>query len=174
MTNKNWETTADKVIELGMRYIGVDYQIGADYKHDGSMKFDCSSFVEQAFEAQGFTMWGASRTQFLYDGNKQLKRSELRKGDLAFFTTEHNYEKYEEGDYRRNAHVGIVKKVHSDGRIEVLHTYKKGIGVTVSIMDAKKENYWSRAFLYGKRVIADDGSEAKDVEMKKKGLLERV
>ncbi|MEW9668257.1 C40 family peptidase [Ammoniphilus sp. 3BR4] len=168
-----WEVTADKVIAHGMHHLGTDYKLGADYDRDGSMMFDCSSFTEHMFEeGAGFSLYRTSRPQFLYDGNKQVTRSELRKGDLVFFMTMGNYEKYDEGDYRRNGHVGIVKEVHDDGSIDVLHTYKPGIGVTVQTMDAEQKNFMSKMFLYGKRIIADDGTEAKDVTMQKVGLKE--
>lgn len=167
-----WEGKADQVVAKGMKYLGVKYKLGADYHKDGTMKFDCSSFTQIIFkEAIGFNLQRSSRAQFMEDGSKPLTRSELRKGDLVFFATEHNYKKYKKGDYRRNGHVGIVKKVHSDGTIEVLHSFP-GKGVIVEKMDTKDKGYLSKAFLYGKRIIADNGFEAKDVDMPKKGLKE--
>lgn len=168
-----WEVTADKVIDRGMRYLGVDYKLGADYDQDGSMKFDCSSFTQYIFEkAVGFDLNRTSRAQFISDGNEQLTRDELRKGDLVFFATEHNYYKYDKGDYRRNGHVGVVKEVHRDGSIDVLHTAIPGVGVTVQTMDKDGKSFLSKAFLYGKRIIADNGAEAPDVTMPKAGLTE--
>ncbi|WP_167577519.1 C40 family peptidase [Ammoniphilus sp. YIM 78166] len=168
-----WNVTADRVITEGMKHLGVPYKLGADYKKDGSMRFDCSSFTQYVFaKAAGFELKRTSRAQFLNDGSRQLKREQLRKGDLVFFTTENNYEKYKAGDYRRNGHVGIVKEVRADGSIDVLHSFPKG-GVIIQTMDAKKNNYLSKTFLYGKRVIADNGTEARDVAMAKTGLTER-
>lgn len=168
-----WEVTADKVIAKGMRYLGVDYKLGADYDQDGSMKFDCSSFTQYVFaKSVGFDLNRTSRAQFMLDGSEHLTRDELRKGDLVFFATEHNYYKYDKGDYRRNGHVGIVKEVHRDGTIEVLHTALPGVGVTVQKMDKDEKNFLSQAFLYGKRIIADNGTEARDVTMAKTGLTE--
>ncbi|RXT06579.1 C40 family peptidase [Ammoniphilus sp. CFH 90114] len=167
-----WEATANRVIAEGMKHLGVKYKLGADYKKDGSMKFDCSSFTQYIFaKAAGFDLNRTSRAQFLLDGSKQLKREQLRKGDLVFFTTENNYKKYKSGDYKRNGHVGVVKKVHANGTIEVLHSYPQG-GVVVQTMDANGKNFLSKSFLYGKRMIADNGTEARDVTMAKKGLTE--
>lgn len=173
LAKPSWEATADKVIEHGMHHLGVDYKLGADFDRDGSMMFDCSSFTEHMFEeGAGFSLYGTSRPQFVYDGSQQLTRSELRKGDLVFFMTVNNYYKYEEGDYRRNGHVGIVTEVHEDGSIDVLHTYKPGVGVVVETMDVEQKSFLSKAFLYGKRIIADDGTEAPDVTMPTSGLVE--
>lgn len=173
-TNKPaWEITADKVIAHGMHHLGTEYKLGADYDKDGTMLFDCSSFTQHMFEkSAGFDLTSSSRSQFLYDGNKQLTRKELRKGDLIYFATIGNYKKYDEGDYKRNGHVGIVKDVKADGSIEILHTFKPGVGVVVETMRADKKDFWSKAFLYGKRVINDNGTEAADVTMPKDGLTE--
>lgn len=168
-----WEITADKVIAHGMHHLGTEYKLGADYDKDGSMLFDCSSFTQHMFEKGAkFDLTRTSRSQFLYDGNKQLTRKELRKGDLIFFTTIGNFKKYDEGYYKRNGHVGIVKEVKADGSIKILHTFKPGVGVVVETMRADKNDFWSKAFLYGKRVINDNGTEAKDVIMPKDGLTE--
>lgn len=167
-----WEGKADQVIAKGMKYLGVKYKLGADYNRDGTMRFDCSSFTQIVFkEAVGYDLQRSSRAQFMEDGSKALTMSQLRKGDLVFFATEHNYKKYSKGDYRRNGHVGIVKAVHSNGSIEVLHSFP-GEGVILQKMEANGKNYLSKAFLYGKRIIADNGAEAKDVSMPKKGLTE--
>lgn len=164
-----WERKADDVIALAETFYGVDYVYGA--KAGRTDVFDCSSLTQYVFWKNGIKLKRASRPQFLYDGDKVLTREELRKGDLVFFSTAGTAKKYPLDDYQRNGHVGIVKEVKKNGEIVFIHTYQKGIGVTDSKMRANQEKgWWNRHFLYGKRVIADDGSEASDVEVKKEDI----
>ncbi|TCS79885.1 C40 family peptidase [Tepidibacillus fermentans] len=145
-TKADWEKKADAIIQTGLKYWGTEYRLGADYDRDGSYLFDCSSFTEQIYEENGIDLLRSSRQQATQ--GVSVKRSEIRKGDLAFFATQ--------GDYvngqPRIDHVAIVKDVKPDGTIQLLHTYKKGIGVTTSTMYPNK-GYWNDTFLFAKRVI---------------------
>lgn len=165
-TPDGWKDKADEVIQLAEKFYGVDYEYGA--KAGRTDVFDCSSLTQYVFWKNGITLKRASRPQFLYDGDKVLSRNELRRGDLVFFSTAGTAKKYAKEDYRRNGHVGIVKEVKANGEIIFIHTYQKGIGVTDSIMHANLEKgWWNHHFLYGKRVIADNGSAAEDVSVDK-------
>lgn len=160
----NWKSKADDVLALAEKYYGVDYLLGA--KAGRTDAFDCSSFTQYVFWKNGIQLSRESRPQFLDDGDQVLTRNELRRGDLVFFSTALTAQKYEKGDYRQNGHVGIVKEVKENGEIVFIHTYEKGIGVTDSKMLAdRNKGWWNDHFLYGKRVIADDGSEAVDVKV---------
>jgi len=162
----DWQSKADDVLALAEKYYGVDYLLGA--KTGRTDAFDCSSFTQYVFWKSGIKLKRESRPQFLEDGDKVLTRNELRRGDLVFFSTALTAKKYEKGDYRQNGHVGIVKEVKANGEIVFIHTFKKGIGVTDSKMYADlNKGWWNDHFLYGKRVIADDGSEALDVKVDK-------
>ncbi|RXT15332.1 stalk domain-containing protein [Ammoniphilus sp. CFH 90114] len=168
-SDMGWKKKAEDVISLAETYYGIDYLYGA--KAGRTDVFDCSSLTQYVFWKNGIKLKRASRPQFLYDGDKVLRREELRKGDLVFFSTAGTAKKYNLDDYQRNGHVGIVKEIKKNGEIIFIHTYKKGIGVTDSKMKANQEKgWWNRHFLYGKRVIADDGSEAPDIEVKKEDI----
>ncbi len=170
---QGWKQKATEIIETAELFYGVDYLYGA--KAGRTDVFDCSSFTQYVYWKNGIKLKRASRPQFLYDGNQVLTREELRMGDLVFFSTGATAKKYDKEDYRRNGHVGIVKEVKKNGEIIFIHTYKPGVGVTDSKMHADlKKGWWNRHFLYGKRVIADDGSEALDVEVIKTEIRKMV
>ncbi|WP_391557896.1 stalk domain-containing protein [Robertmurraya sp.] len=172
-TPAGWQAKVDEVIHLAEKFYGVDYEYGA--KAGRTDVFDCSSLTQYVFWKNGITLKRASRPQFLYDGDKVLSRKELRRGDLVFFSTAGTAKKYAKDDYRRNGHVGIVKEVKANGEIMFIHTYQKGIGVTDSIMHANLEKgWWNHHFLYGKRVIADNGSAAEDVTVDKNEIQQYI
>jgi lipoprotein Spr len=170
----DWEAVADKVIAEGMKLYGkgkTEYVYGAErYIFSNGRRnpdfdideFDCSSFTQYIFAKHGFTLKSASRSQFLGDGYF-VNRDQLRKGDLVFFSTSGTDDKYEKGDYRSNGHVGIVKEVKPNGDVVVLHTYSPKSDVTTTTMYANNTGWWNQHYLYAKRVIADNGTEAKDV-----------
>jgi len=146
LTSETWAKKADSIIATGNKYWGVDYKFGADYNKDGSYKFDCSSFTQKVYDENGISLYRSSRGQATQ--GTYVNRSDIRKGDLAFFATQ--------GDYvngqPRIDHVGIVKEVKADGTIVLLHTYKVGLGVTTSTM-SPNSGYWNSTFQFARRVI---------------------
>lgn len=164
MDKPGWEKKADAVILLAEKYYGVDYLYGA--KSGRTDVFDCSSLTQYVFWKNNIKLRRTSRAQFIYDGGDVLSRDQLRRGDLVFFSTAGTARKYKKDDYRRIGHVGIVKEVKDNGEIEFIHTFQKGIGVTDSKMNANHDKgWWNAHFLYGKRMIDDDGTAAKDVSV---------
>ena len=86
--------TLEKVIEKGYECLGVPYVFGAVRYHDGNGNrlngfskdaFDCSSLMQYMFKlAAGVNLQLTTRTQ-IYQGTT-VKKSNLRRGDLMFFT----------------------------------------------------------------------------------------
>ncbi|MGN0818667.1 MAG: C40 family peptidase [Candidatus Coproplasma sp.] len=84
----------ESVIAEGTRHMGTKYVYGATRYHDGTGKllsgftvtqFDCSSLVQYIFKkAVNFNLQVNTRTQVAQ--GKTVKRSELQRGDLIFFT----------------------------------------------------------------------------------------
>ena len=125
---------ADKIIDLGLKYLGTPYKFGAPA---GSTKvFDCSSFVQYVYKRNGISLPRTSRSQAKV--GHYVKRSELRKGDLVFFWTSRT-------GRGKIGHVAIYM-----GNGKILHTYRKGIGVTVSKLNSK---YWSSHYVTARRVL---------------------
>ena len=122
---------ANAIISTGNRYLGTPYKFGAEYSTSG--KFDCSSFVQYVFKKNGYTLPRTSRQQAKM--GKYVSKSNLKKGDLVFFTV---------GKSKRIGHVGIYA-----GNGKMLHTYGKG-GVKYSSIHS---NYWKNHYVTARRII---------------------
>ncbi len=92
--DKSKDEAVERVIEEGYKYLGVTYVYGATRYHDGSGKklsgfstsaFDCSSLMQYIFKiGAGVNLQLTTRTQ-IYQGTT-VKKSEIKRGDLLFFT----------------------------------------------------------------------------------------
>jgi cell wall-associated NlpC family hydrolase len=132
-----WEKKVDAVIAEGLKYLGAPYQFGASTKQTET--FDCSSFMKLIFGRNDVTLPRDSRQQSQQGDNVSL--DQLRKGDLLFFTT----------SARKNLkgldHIGHVAIYLGENK--VLQTYKVGIGVTVTNLDAN----WTSRIVSAKRIV---------------------
>lgn len=128
--------SSNKVVYQAKRWMGYRYRFGADGPWDRA--FDCSSYTRYIYRKVGVYLPRTSRSQARV-GRYIGKIRYLRKGDLVFFDASRTRG-------RRGAvdHVGIYI-----GNGRVIHTYKRGVGVTVS----RLRGYWARSFLFGRRVI---------------------
>jgi cell wall-associated NlpC family hydrolase len=130
---------ANNVIASGKHFLGVRYQFGASSGNTSA--FDCSSFTQYVFKQNGINLPRSSRQQA--NVGIPVAKSQLQAGDLVFSDTNR--------DGTIN-HVGIYM-----GNGQVLHTYRAGIGVTIS-------NYagstWDRTFVTARRVIPGGGGQA--------------
>ena len=113
----------ESVIEEGLKLLGVKYVYGAVRYHDGrgnklknftTSAFDCSSLMQYMFYmgADGLLLDVTTRTQVVQ--GKTVPRSELRRGDLMFFT---NAQRYNKTGTERIGHVALYL-----GENLILHT----------------------------------------------------
>ena len=107
---------ADKIIEIGEKYLGTPYKYGSS--KNTTKTFDCSSFTQRVFKEAGITLPRDSRQQSTV--GKTVSKSNLQKGDLIFMKAS------VKSSSDRITHVAIYA-----GNGKILHTYGKP-GVTYS------------------------------------------
>ncbi|WP_240041347.1 C40 family peptidase [Paenibacillus ginsengarvi] len=127
-------TRAGSIISTGLKYKGTPYVFGA--KSGRTSAFDCSSFTQYLFKKQGISLPRSSKQQSKV--GSYVSRSNLKKGDLVFFWTSRT----------GKGNVGHVAIYMGNGKI--LHTYKKGVGVTTSSLNS---SYWSSHYMTARRVL---------------------
>ncbi|WP_054972016.1 C40 family peptidase [Paenibacillus sp. A3] len=125
-------SVADKIIATGKRYLGVRYKFGAPAGRTDV--FDCSSFTQYVFKQHGIKLPRSSRQQATV-GTKVAK-SQLKPGDLVF------------SDTNRDGKINHVSIYIGNGKL--LHTYRVGVGVTISNF---KGSTWDKTFVTARRVI---------------------
>lgn len=121
------KASADRIIATGGQYMGTPYKFGA--KKGDTRQFDCSSFTQIVYGQHGIKLPRSSRQQS--NVGFGVSKHNMKKGDLLFF--------------RSPNHIGIYM-----GDNKMLHTYKKGIGVTTSSLD---EGRWKSRLQKVRRVL---------------------
>ncbi len=117
------------LVALARRFLGVPYRWGGT----GNGGFDCSGFLYTLFQRLGITL---PRTSFAMFGvGRPVGRSELRPGDLVFFTT------YAAGA----SHAGIYI-----GGGSFIHASSAGGGVRI---DALSDPYYNARYLGARRIF---------------------
>lgn len=125
-------SVANKVIQTGKKYISTPYVFGAASGRTSA--FDCSSFTQYIFKKNGITLPRSSREQSKV-GTK-VSKTNLLPGDLIFSDTNRD---------------GVINHVSVYmGNNKLIHTYKKGVGVTISNF---KGSAWDKTFVTARRVI---------------------
>ena len=124
---------ASELVIQAMGLLGVPYLSGGTSEEKG---FDCSGFVRHMYEKSvGLVL--PRRAEEQAKVTEEIKRSELKPGDLVFFNT-----------LRRTfSHVGIYV---GDGKF--IHAPRPGKAVRV---DDMREAYWQNRFNGARRVQAD-------------------
>ncbi|MGE5704020.1 MAG: C40 family peptidase, partial [Clostridia bacterium] len=140
-TSEDWAKKAQSVIKAGEQYLGTPYKYGSSRSDKSTM--DCSEFVMWAFKEGANIDLGRGGARSEFQKTKEISRSELRPGDLVFFSTRATM-KYDKDSINRIGHVGIYV-----GDNKVLHTYGEG-GVKYSSM---KSGWWDEHFVRAGRVI---------------------
>lgn len=133
----SWKRKADHLIVKGMGFLGTPYVFGA--KSDQTDSFDCSSFLRYIFISQGVSLPRDSRQQSQL--GTEVSIDQLRVGDLVFFTTPKRKNK---SGIDRIGHVAVYL-----GNGLMLHTFRPGIGVTISELNGS----WKDRFVQAKRVL---------------------
>jgi peptidoglycan DL-endopeptidase LytE len=122
---------ADRVIQIGEKYLGAKYLYGASPSRTDA--FDCSSFTMRVFGEAGISLPRTSTAQS--QAGTTVSFNQLQKGDLVFFDT--NF------DGAIN-HVGIYA-----GNGQMLNaSTSKGVSYT-----SINSSYWQERFVKAVRVI---------------------
>lgn len=112
----------ERVISTGAKLLGTPYVYGAVRLHDGSgnlykgftvSAFDCSSLMQYMFYYGASALLQVNTRTQVYQGTT-VKRSQLQRGDLIFFT---NASRYNKTGVERIGHVAIYL-----GDNYILHT----------------------------------------------------
>lgn len=117
-----------RVVQNAMGYMGVPYVFGGS----SPSGFDCSGFVMYVFGGAGISLPRTADVQ--YEVGTPVEKSDLRAGDLVFFTT------YTYGP----SHVGI-----SLGGDKFIHA-SSSKGVTI---DTLNRGYWISTYIGARRVM---------------------
>lgn len=130
--SKSSSSVAKKVINTGKKYLKTPYKFGA--RSGRTSAFDCSSFTQYVYKQHGIKLPRSSRQQAKV--GKYVSKKNLRAGDLVFSDTNR--------DGKIN-HVAIYM-----GNNRLLHTYKVGVGVTITKF---KGTIWDKTHVTARRVI---------------------
>jgi cell wall-associated NlpC family hydrolase len=118
--------TASELVMQAMNFLGVPYRRGGNTAEQG---FDCSGFTRHVFENSiGLVLPRRADEQAKSSSLLNVKREELKPGDLVFFNTMR----------RAFSHVGIYV---GDGKF--IHAPRAGGEVRVEDM---RQAYWSKRF----------------------------
>ena len=127
--------TASDLVLSAMNFLGVPYRRGGSSPEQG---FDCSGFTRHIFERSvGLVLPRRADQQANEAGLLDVKRDELKPGDLVFFNTMR----------RAFSHVGIYV---GDGKF--IHSPRTGGQVRVEDM---REAYWAKRFNGARRAEID-------------------
>lgn len=121
----------------------ADSYLGTPYRYGGMTRsgIDCSAFVLSVYgAAMGMDLPRVAASQA--QQGERVDRSELKKGDLVFFSHGGG----------RISHVGIVHEVTADGEVRFIHAATSR-GVMISPLTDK---YWGPKFRFAKRIINAD------------------
>ena len=118
--------TASDLVLSAMNFLGVPYRRGGSSPEQG---FDCSGFTRHIFERSvGLVLPRRADQQANEAGLRDVKKDELKPGDLVFFNTMR----------RAFSHVGIYV-----GEGKFIHSPRSGGQVRVEDM---REAYWAKRF----------------------------
>jgi lipoprotein Spr len=120
-------STASNIIKTGEQFMGVRYQFGA--RTGNTSSFDCSSFTQYVYRANGVNIPRSSRQQS--QAGTYVSRDQLQPGDLVFF-------------YSPIHHVAIYM-----GNGKLLHTFGSA-GVTITDLNS---GWWNSHYTTARRVL---------------------
>lgn len=126
---------ADAIINTAKSLIGrAEYEYGV--RDRKNLIFDCSSFTEYVFEMHGIELkWG---TRYQKNAGRFVSKSNLKKGDLVFFSI---------GNSDSIGHVGIYI-----GNGDFIHITENNNGPDVHINNLNK-GYWEDHYKTARRVL---------------------
>jgi len=127
---------ASEIIQQAKEYLGNKYVWGATGENN---TFDCSGLTKYVYEKNGIPLPRTSLLQSKY--GLFIERDELQPGDLLFFNTSHDKNKYVN-------HVGIYM-----GDNMFLHASSAQKKVVISNFNA---TFYSKCFVVARRPIMQD------------------
>lgn len=129
--------TVNNLLDEAMSHLGARYRSGSK----GPYTFDCSGFTSYVFKQLGEGNIGcSSRDQ--YARNMPVSRSDMRRGDLVFFTSPRSG--------RKVGHVGIVVDVDPiNNTFNFIHA-SSSEGVKIS---NSNDGFYARRFIGVRRVF---------------------
>ncbi|MUT67091.1 cell wall-associated hydrolase [Paenibacillus sp. NEAU-GSW1] len=122
---------ANAIIATGKSFLGKPYKFGAPSGITSS--FDCSSFTQYVYKKHGISLPRSSKDQSKV--GIKVSKANLKAGDLVF------------SDTNRDGVINHVSIYIGNGKL--LHTYKVGIGVTISTF---KGSAWDKTYVTARRV----------------------
>lgn len=123
--------TASDLVMTAMNFLGVPYRLGGNSEQQG---FDCSGFTRHIFENSiGLVLPRRADEQATTAGLLNIRRTELKPGDLVFFNTMR----------RTFSHVGIYV-----GDDKFIHSPRAGGAVRIEDM---RDGYWATRFTGARR-----------------------
>lgn len=126
----------DNLMDEAVSHIGTPYRWGSK----GPKTFDCSGFTSYVFQQEKNQFIGAS-SRDQYAQNIPIRREELQRGDLVFFTSPRAR--------KGVGHVGIVVDVDSvSNTFTFIHASTKD-GVKIS---KSTDGYYTRRYVGARRV----------------------
>ncbi len=131
---------ASDMVLSAMNFLGVPYRRGGQSADTG---FDCSGFTRHVFEMSiGLVLPRRAAEQARLTALEQVKREDLKPGDLVFFNTMR----------RAFSHVGIYI---GDGKF--IHSPRSGAKVRI---ESLREAYWAARFNGGRRAALPEAQAA--------------
>lgn len=127
--------TMDDIMDQATALIGSRYHSGSK----GPYAFDCSGFTSYVFGQNDISIGSSSRDQ--YARNMPIKRYEMQRGDLVFFTSPRSG--------RSVGHVGIVMDFDPINNTFTFIHASTNEGVKIS---SSTEGYYERRFVGVRRV----------------------
>ena len=121
------QTDTVNIIQTAQKYLKTPYRFGGE----GPSGFDCSGFVKYVYGKHNYKLPRAADLQ--YKVGKKVERSQLRPGDLVFFST------YAPGASHVGIYYGSSKFIHASS----------SRGVMISRLD---DAYWKPRYLSGRRI----------------------
>ncbi|KRE33458.1 C40 family peptidase [Paenibacillus sp. Soil724D2] len=127
--------SSDEIVSYGKQYMGLPYAFNATKIVDGQLiQADCSGYIRFVYGHFGIKLPYGSKN--IAKAGQYVPRSELRAGDLVFTDTNKD---------------GVINHISIYiGNDQLLHTYKKGIGVTITKFSG---SVYSRTYVTARRVL---------------------
>lgn len=131
-----FDPTADDVLFRAIGLVGTPYVWGGNTPSSG---FDCSGLIKFVYDDAAGIHLPRTTAQMMQMKGQHVPRSQLRSGDIVFFST---------AGHGRVSHAGIYV---GEGRF--VHAPSSGGTVRLDSVDSK---YWNKAYLQAKRVLSSE------------------